>query len=323
MLRERARRARLAVDDAEDVTSWSSATCTRRSQGTEGQVPGRDSLAAPGPRARGAVIGTVCTGSVLLAEAGLLDGRSCACHWAYGGLFRSPIRGSTSTRELPRSHARGRRHHHRGRRHRLARPRPVPDRALLQPRPRGPHGQGVPARSPRGRPAAVRRDDPRRSGDDAAVGRALGVDGRARGRRQPGVGMARARAWPGHWPAGSRGHRQRPIDYVHAARRAGSGAPRGGAVRGRSGGLPGRLRGPDVLPPVVPARHGHVTRGVPAEVRGDHPRPTAGSGRVGRRGGADRQRLAGRGDGGGGRTPRRGPGQASRDRRRPVARDRA
>ncbi len=38
--------------------------------------------------ARGALIGTVCTGSVLLAEAGLLDGRSCASHWAYGPLFR-------------------------------------------------------------------------------------------------------------------------------------------------------------------------------------------------------------------------------------------
>jgi transcriptional regulator GlxA family with amidase domain len=38
--------------------------------------------------ARGSVIATVCTGSVLLAESGLLDGRSCACHWAYGTLFR-------------------------------------------------------------------------------------------------------------------------------------------------------------------------------------------------------------------------------------------
>lgn len=38
--------------------------------------------------ARGAVIATVCTGSVLLAESGLLDGRSCASHWAYGALFQ-------------------------------------------------------------------------------------------------------------------------------------------------------------------------------------------------------------------------------------------
>lgn len=37
---------------------------------------------------RGATIATVCTGSVLLAETGLLDGRSCAGHWAYVDLFR-------------------------------------------------------------------------------------------------------------------------------------------------------------------------------------------------------------------------------------------
>jgi transcriptional regulator GlxA family with amidase domain len=35
----------------------------------------------------GALITTVCTGSVLLAETGLLDGRSCAGHWAYADLF--------------------------------------------------------------------------------------------------------------------------------------------------------------------------------------------------------------------------------------------
>ncbi len=38
--------------------------------------------------AAGALVATVCTGSVLLAETGLLDGRSCASHWAYGDLFR-------------------------------------------------------------------------------------------------------------------------------------------------------------------------------------------------------------------------------------------
>jgi len=36
---------------------------------------------------RGALVASVCTGSLLLAEAGLLDGRTCACHWAYGSLF--------------------------------------------------------------------------------------------------------------------------------------------------------------------------------------------------------------------------------------------
>jgi len=37
--------------------------------------------------AGGALLATVCTGSLLLAESGLLDGRSCAGHWAYGDLF--------------------------------------------------------------------------------------------------------------------------------------------------------------------------------------------------------------------------------------------
>jgi transcriptional regulator GlxA family with amidase domain len=36
----------------------------------------------------GALIASVCSGSLLLAEAGLLDGRSCTGHWAYRDLFR-------------------------------------------------------------------------------------------------------------------------------------------------------------------------------------------------------------------------------------------
>jgi transcriptional regulator GlxA family with amidase domain len=38
---------------------------------------------------RGAIIASVCTGSLLVAETGLLNGRSCAGHWAYTGLFQS------------------------------------------------------------------------------------------------------------------------------------------------------------------------------------------------------------------------------------------
>jgi transcriptional regulator GlxA family with amidase domain len=38
---------------------------------------------------RGALLATVCTGSLLLAESGLLDGRSCTSHWAYRDLFQS------------------------------------------------------------------------------------------------------------------------------------------------------------------------------------------------------------------------------------------
>ena len=30
---------------------------------------------------------SVCSGSILLAETGLLDGRTCAGHWAYADLF--------------------------------------------------------------------------------------------------------------------------------------------------------------------------------------------------------------------------------------------
>ncbi|MFH7042443.1 GlxA family transcriptional regulator [Paucibacter sp. JuS9] len=38
--------------------------------------------------AQGALVASVCSGSLVLAEAGLLDGRSCAGHWAYRELFR-------------------------------------------------------------------------------------------------------------------------------------------------------------------------------------------------------------------------------------------
>ena len=38
--------------------------------------------------AQGTLIASVCSGSLVLAEAGLLDGRQCAGHWAYRELFR-------------------------------------------------------------------------------------------------------------------------------------------------------------------------------------------------------------------------------------------
>jgi transcriptional regulator GlxA family with amidase domain len=39
--------------------------------------------------AKGSLVASVCTGSLLVAEAGLLDGRVCAGHWAYADLFGS------------------------------------------------------------------------------------------------------------------------------------------------------------------------------------------------------------------------------------------
>ncbi len=38
--------------------------------------------------AGGALVCSVCSGSLVLAEAGLLDGREAAAHWAYGDLFQ-------------------------------------------------------------------------------------------------------------------------------------------------------------------------------------------------------------------------------------------
>jgi transcriptional regulator GlxA family with amidase domain len=43
--------------------------------------------------AQGTLVATVCTGSVLLAESGLLDGRRCAGHWAYQELFEDAYPG--------------------------------------------------------------------------------------------------------------------------------------------------------------------------------------------------------------------------------------
>src|SRR5690606_3208566 len=42
----------------------------------------------PAARARGAVICSICSGAVFLAEAGLLDGLEATTHWAATGLFR-------------------------------------------------------------------------------------------------------------------------------------------------------------------------------------------------------------------------------------------
>ena len=64
----------------------------------------------------------------------------------------------------PRSRVRAGAGHHGRRRHGLAGPGAPPDRPAVRHRARGPDRQGLPARRPRGRPAAVRGDDPTRAG---------------------------------------------------------------------------------------------------------------------------------------------------------------
>ncbi len=78
----------LAVDDAEDVDVV--IICDMYAPITEapkGKYPVETAWLRR-VHASGAVIATVCTGSVLLAESGLLDGRACTSHWAYGSLFQ-------------------------------------------------------------------------------------------------------------------------------------------------------------------------------------------------------------------------------------------
>ena len=53
----------------------------------EGKYPGEIAWLTK-MHAGGALIASVCSGSLVLAEAGLLDGHEAAAHWAYGDLFR-------------------------------------------------------------------------------------------------------------------------------------------------------------------------------------------------------------------------------------------
>ena len=39
--------------------------------------------------AEGAIVASVCSGSLVLADSGLLDGEDTACHWAYEDMFRA------------------------------------------------------------------------------------------------------------------------------------------------------------------------------------------------------------------------------------------
>ena len=247
--------------------------------------------------ARGTLISTVCTGSVLLAESGLLDGRSCASHWAYGALFREayPRVRFRPEKVLDLTHAAD---------------------GLIT-------GGGVtawqdlalyliarycsPAHAAETAKVFLldRHDDgqlPYSSmtrlvrGDDAAIGRALAwIDDQLR-RGQPGVrdGGAKRGLRHGRLRGGScRRPGASPIEHVHGLRveAARHLLEARAAGRGRCR-VCGWVRGPDVLPAPLPANDGDDARRVPAEVRG------IGGGRA--------AGLAGRG--GGGRQRRRREG---------------
>ena len=109
---------------------------------------------------RGALIASVCAGSLLLAESGLLDGRSCAGHWAYVDLFAFLLPSRALQGGLdPRPLERGRGGRDRRWRDVLAGARALPHRALLRAGPRHADGQDLPPRGSPGWSAAVLGDD--------------------------------------------------------------------------------------------------------------------------------------------------------------------
>jgi len=75
-----------------DAIAWADVvivcdTYTPIFQAPRGKYP-RESAWLRKMHAAGALICSICSGALMLAEAGLLDGREAATHWAYGDLFR-------------------------------------------------------------------------------------------------------------------------------------------------------------------------------------------------------------------------------------------
>lgn len=71
----------------EDVTA-ADVICVVGGQGMTAALADAELVAAVGRLGRGArYITSVCTGSLLLAAAGLLDGKRATCHWAFRGLL--------------------------------------------------------------------------------------------------------------------------------------------------------------------------------------------------------------------------------------------
>ena len=224
--------------------------------------------------ARGALIATVCTGSVLLAESGLLDGRSCACHWAYGPLFRQAyprVRfrpeqvlelaheadglitggGVTSWQDLVL--------------YLIARycgPAHAAETAKVFLLDRHADGQ-----LPYSAMTRVVRGD-----DAASAVRSTWIDGHYAVANPVSAMARRGRpACRGRSPGGSStATGRKPIEHVHALRvEAARHLLEAGAAGGRRHRVRGGLRGPDVLPAPVPADDGDDARRVPAEVRRD------------------------------------------------------
>ena len=225
----------------------------------------------------GALIASVCTGSLLLAEAGLVDGRACAGHWAYAGLYRPrSTRRSTSTSSailvlgsepdrvitaggvtawqdlalhvIARLCGRDARHRDR---------------------------QGAPPGGPRGRAAPVRRPGPADATcDDAVVARCQAWIAENYAVDNPVAAMVersglQSRTFGRRFRAATG---ERPIDYVHAVRiDEARQCPRVLGARRRRGGLRRRVRRPDVLPQAVQAPDRPDAGGLPPEVR-KHPR---------------------------------------------------
>ena len=226
--------------------------------------------------ARGTLVSTVCTGSLLLAESGLLDGRSCAGHWAYAGLFAIRLpEDPLPSRSDPGPLERARRTDHGGgvtswqdlALHLIARycgPEHAARTAkvyLL-----GGHEDGQLPFAAMTR--LVRVEDPVIRGclawiDDHSDTANPVSSMTERSGLTPRTFARRFQAATG----------RRPMEHVHAVRieRARRLLERGDRDRRRHR-VPGRLRGPDVLPSAVQTDDGPHARRLPQEVRGHHVR---------------------------------------------------